>query len=128
MIKHHLYKIRKVITKADLILIFILISSSVLSFIHSNRNPNNAEVLIYIHNELFDRVELTTQRQIIEIETGITLEIKDRKIRLTSSTCREQFCVKQGWTKSLPIICVPNELLITIKSKKKEKDPLLITS
>jgi len=128
MIKRHLQRLKKIITKADLILTGCLFLTAVLIFILIADPNNNAEVYIYKHNELLNKFKLTDQRQIIEIEPGIELEIKDKKIRLIKSTCQNQNCVKQGWTSSLPIVCVPNELIIVIKSSRKSKDPVLITS
>jgi len=40
------------------------------------------------------------------------LQVKAGKIRIKKNTCPHQYCVKQGWSNSLPIICVPNKLAI----------------
>jgi len=128
MIEHHIKSIKKILTKADLLLISTLILLSLLSFYFTNKKHDNAEVQIYSHNVLIHQLRLTEERQLIEISTGIKLEIKDMRIRLISSTCNKQICVDQGWTRNYPIICVPNELLIIIKSKKKDEEALIITS
>ena len=50
---------------------------------------------------------------------------KDGKVRIKASTCKNKYCVKQGWSNRFPIICIPNEVSVVIKSKKKEE--MLIT-
>jgi len=125
--KHHLFKIKKILTKADLFLIVFLIIISVILTLNLTERSQNAEVYIYQHNKLIKQVKLTEKQQQVSIAEGIVLEIMDFRIRLLESTCRNQLCVKQGWTSQLPIVCVPNELLIIIKSSSSE-EKLLITS
>jgi len=128
MIQSHLQIAKKIVTRADIILAGILMITAVLAFILISNPDNNSEVYIYQHNQLLHKFRLTVQRQIIEIEPGIVLEIKDKKVRLIKSSCQNQTCIKQGWTSNLPIVCVPNELIIVIKNSRKSKEPALITS
>jgi len=82
------------------------------------------QVEISYHNKLIASVSLDKDR-IIDLAEGIIVEIKDGKIRIKESTCKNKYCVKQGWSNRFPIICVPNEVSVVIKSKKKEE--MLIT-
>ena len=82
------------------------------------------QVEINYHNKLITSVPLTKDK-IIELDEGIIVEIKGEKVRIKESTCKNKYCVKQGWSSNFPIICVPNEVSVVIKSKKKEE--MLIT-
>ena len=127
MIKHHIRAAKKILTKADIILILILLvlAVSLLSMIRSKNE--NGIAYIYLHNELVKEIELTDEQKTIIINQDITLEIQQRKIRVLHSNCHEQICVKQGWSANLPIVCVPNELLIVIK-RTNSQEKMLITS
>lgn len=55
------------------------------------------------------------------VEGAVTLEVKNKAIRVKSADCPLQTCVKTGWI-SKPaqvIVCLPNKLLIRIKGNKK---------
>ncbi|MCD4796415.1 MAG: NusG domain II-containing protein [Candidatus Cloacimonetes bacterium] len=115
--------LKKIFTPADIVLIIILLFISGL-FLWGIKNEFQAkEVEIYYHNELIEKCSIKDDR-IIELDKGIEIEIKDGKVRMKESTCKNQFCVKQSWSDRFPIICVPNEVSIIIKSKKEE---MLIT-
>jgi hypothetical protein len=115
--------LKKILTPADIVLIVILLIISGIFLWGMNKNYRNKEVEIYYHNQLVKKCDLS-QDQLIEIAPGITAEIENGKVRMKESTCRNRYCVKQGWSDRFPIICVPNEVSIVIKSKKEE---MLIT-
>ena len=115
--------LKKILTPADIVLIVILLIVSGIFLWGMNKNYSNKEVEIYYCNQLVKKYDLN-QDQLIEIATGITAEIENGKVRMKESTCKHQYCVKQGWSDHFPIICVPNEVSIVIKSKK---DEMLIT-
>ncbi|MCK4653951.1 MAG: NusG domain II-containing protein [Candidatus Cloacimonetes bacterium] len=115
--------LKKIFTPADIVLIVILLIISGI-FLWGIKNELQAkEVEIYFHNKFIKKCNLNDD-QTLKLEDGIVVEIKDGKVRMKESTCRLQYCVKQGWSNRFPIICVPNEVSIIIKSKKKE---MLIT-
>lgn len=117
-------EIKKILNKYDLILIIILLVLSALIYNYLD-NRENLIAEIHYKEKLIYKLDLNNDK-IVEIDEGITAEIKNGKIRLIESTCKNKYCVKQGWSNSFPIICVPNKLLILITDNKKEK--LLITS
>jgi len=82
------------------------------------------QVEISYHNKFIASVVLDKDR-IIDVDEGIVIEIKNEKVRIKESTCKNKYCVKQGWSNRFPIICIPNEVSVVIKSKKKEE--MLIT-
>ena len=110
-------KAYKLLTNSDKILIiFILILTVLLSFNFSH-HTKNAVAKIYYKNEIIGRYHLN-KNQIITIDKGIKAEIKNGKIKMIESTCKNQFCVKEGWTNTIPIVCVPNKVIIKIENNK----------
>jgi hypothetical protein len=127
MSKQHFKAIGSILTRADLLLIsIILISAAVIFFTLKNSSPLKT-VYIYDHGELIKTLPLTEKQQIVTIREGIEIEIWNNKVRMLNSTCPDQSCVKQGWSDNLPIVCVPNEIVLVIKSKKPQTK-MLITS
>ena len=47
-----------------------------------------------------------------------TIEVKDKKIRISEANCRDQVCVRQGYRSKVgqSIVCLPHKLLVEIKS------------
>jgi len=116
--------LRKIFTSADIILIFFLLVIAVIILVLIKDDISAKQVEIRYHNKLVTSAPLNKDR-IIEIDAGIVVEIKDGKVRIKESNCKNKYCIKQGWSDRFPIICIPNEVSVMIKSKKKEK--MLIT-
>ena len=127
MIRRQLPNIKNILTKTDIVLITILLLTVIFSYLKIRNLSSQKKVEIYFHNRLVKKTSLS-QNQEIKISEGIIAEIKDGKVRMKESTCKKQYCVKEGWSDSFPIICVPNEVSIIIKSKKtKEKEKIIMT-
>ena len=47
-------------------------------------------------------------------EGRTTVEIKDHKVRINESPCRNKLCIRQGWIRSGVIICLPNRVIVTV--------------
>ena len=119
----NLANLKKIFTKADIILIISLLLFSGLFLWGFKKNFSEKEIEINHQNILIYKESLN-QNKIIEIENGIVIEIKSGKVRMKESNCKKQICVKQGWNDVFPIICVPNEVSIVIKKRKQD---ILIT-
>jgi len=51
----------------------------------------------------------------VEGPIGKTLiEIRDHRVRVTDSPCRNKLCIRQGWVRNGTIICLPNRVVITV--------------
>jgi hypothetical protein len=76
------------------------------------------EVIIYKDDVVIGTFNLMKDRVIHLGPFGVsmTVEIREQKIRVSSSSCRQQICVRKGWTDQFhdPIICVPNKITIEI--------------
>ncbi len=122
-INKNLSHLKKLFTKADIILIILLLVIAIIISVTLLNKRNEKIVEIHQNNKLIKRCKLDKD-DIIEIDELIIIEIKNGKVRMKSSSCKNQVCVKQGWSSYFPIICVPNKISIVIKSKKEE---MLIT-
>ncbi|MCF7858083.1 MAG: NusG domain II-containing protein [Candidatus Cloacimonetes bacterium] len=116
--------IRKIITPADAILIIFLLIIALLIVVFIKQNISGRQVKINYRNKLVNVLSLNKDKTIF-VDEGIIVEIKDGKVRMKASTCKNQYCVKQGWNTQFPIICIPREVAIIILSKNKED--ILIT-
>lgn len=127
MAKQHLKIIGSLLTKPDLLLIILILITAGLLFFTQHSKSDLKTVYIYDHGELLKTLPLTEKQQIITLQEGIKIEIMNFKVRMLSSTCPQQTCVKQGWSDNLPIVCVPNQIVLVIKSNKAQ-EKMLITS
>lgn len=84
-------------------------------------------VIIYHDTSIIAEYPLATDRSIkITGNLGpMTIEIKNHSVRISSSTCPHQLCVRSGaiTNESRQLVCVPNHILVAIKGKPK-KDPI----
>lgn len=127
MSKQHIKAIGRILTKADLILISIIVIAAAIIFYTLHNSNQLKNVYVYEYGELIKILPLTEKQQIVLIREGIKIEIRNYKVRMLSSTCPHQSCVKQGWSDNLPIVCVPNQIFLVIKTKKPQAR-MLITS
>lgn len=54
------------------------------------------------------------------------IEIADNKIRVREADCPDQICVHMGWASTAPqqIVCLPNRLMIKIKTAETDIDDI----
>ena len=115
----------KILTKTDICIITLILLSSILFFFYSNNNQQT-EIIINHNNEIYTQILLTEDKNIY-IDTQAIIEIKEEKVRILKSSCKNQLCVIQGWSSKQPIICVPNKIMIEFVGEKEAKDRLFIT-
>jgi len=48
------------------------------------------------------------------------IEIKDHRVRVTESPCKNKLCIRQGWTHHGTIICLPNRIIVTIEDESPQ--------
>jgi hypothetical protein len=86
--------------------------------------PQSRSVLVEVNGKPVYSLPLDKNR-IISVkgpEGNTTIEIKDRKVRITDSPCGNKLCIKQGWINSGSIICLPNRVVVTVGNKDMQKD------
>ncbi|BDU51641.1 NusG domain II-containing protein [Haliovirga abyssi] len=101
--------------------IFIFMGMTILKF-DKNSKPDKIE--IYVNNKLEYIYKLKNKQKIFKVPTpigGVTVEIKDMKVRVLTSYSPKKLCVKQGWISKSgeTIIGVPDKLIIKIKGKQE---------
>ncbi len=109
--------IKREVRLADLVLVVLVVVSIVLSFKAYSIEPNDAKAVVYKNGLVFGEYPLYEDR-VIEIDEHNSVAIKGGMIRMLSSDCHDRRCVKQGFTKAMPIICLPNRVVIEIKVKQ----------
>jgi hypothetical protein len=109
--------IKQEVRIADLVLVVLVVVSIVLGFRAYSIEPNDAKAVVYKNGIVIGEYSLHQDR-IIDIDEHNSIAIKDGMIGMISSDCPDKRCVKQGYTKSMPIICLPNRVVIEIKVKQ----------
>ena len=84
------------------------------------RQPTSksATALIYLKDRLLEEVDLRKDIIIPLLDGKMRIEVKGEKIRVADSECPHHICVNMGWIRysGQTIACVPNKVLIEIKS------------
>lgn len=102
-------------------LVLFLSSSSMLGFSFNRMSgfSQPAVALIYQQGRLLERVDLGKDRIIAFLDGQMSLEVKNGRARVLNTDCPHHICKNMGWIKynGETIVCVPNHVLIEIKSK-----------
>lgn len=118
------YSILNDLRPADVVLILLILLAIIFSARYYLSNKPHSQVYIYKDNQLFGIYSLEKDK-IIKIDVHNTVEIKKGKVRMKFSDCPDKRCVKQGFTKSMPIICLPRKVVIEINDNGKQKKLIL---
>ncbi len=91
----------------------------------SNLKGNKVEV--YVDNQLKYVFDLQEDKKEYFVDTnlgGVNLEIKNMKIRVTSSNSPLKICVKQGWISNSgdTIVGIPDRLLVKVVGTQETDD------
>lgn len=117
-------------TKADKIVIVLIMICSLLLFIPILNNQEEASIaIVEVSNKEVLRIDLS---QDDEYEVSGTLgtihiQVKDKKVRVTQENSPHHTCSKQGYVSdtNTPIVCLPNETIITIEGSESEEDTVI---
>jgi hypothetical protein len=103
------------ISISDLVLILACLFAVVLIWI--GREKNDSCLVVYKDDQVFGEYPLSEDIRIL-IDEHNSIEIKDGKARISYSDCPDKRCVKQGFNRNMPIVCLPNHLVLEFRSKK----------
>ena len=112
--KHQFWKLMNL---ADYLLIIVLLLSSFSAIYLMKKNSDRKHVEIYKNNELLYSVPINKDIE-ITIGNDAIVQIKDNRVRIIQSSCKNHLCEKQGWSENLPIVCVPNKIAVVIKNQE----------
>lgn len=75
--------------------------------------------VIYQRERLLEEVDLQKDKIITLLNGKMQIEVNKGKIRVLSSDCPQHLCANMGWIQhsGQTIVCVPNQVLVEIKSK-----------
>lgn len=97
------------------IVILIVITVIALIFILYGRDRGNV-VIISQNGEIIYTIDLSKENdRIITVEyhgSKNVIEIKNGNIHILDADCPDHICVNTGWLKNVPIVCLPNKLVI----------------
>ncbi|HOV15964.1 MAG TPA: NusG domain II-containing protein [Candidatus Cloacimonadota bacterium] len=114
----------KLLNAADIALIIIIILTAAGSYVIIHKSGKNQNAYIYYRSNLIGVFPLNKNMK-IKIKEGCIAEIKNGKIRMLQADCPDKICVRQGWSDMMPIICLPNQIVIEIKSDNRQEIHIL---
>ncbi len=111
-------------TVADRILLIFLLFISFFSLLLTKEVLSRSkEVSIEVDGEVRYIYPLDTDRKVYVAGSHghLTVEIKDRGVRVTDSSCPNKLCQRQGWVRAGAIICIPGRISVTVGGSEKSK-------
>lgn len=104
--------------KQDIRLLIILLVITLLLFFLFKNDGNYAYV--YYENNLIKTIDLG-KNDIYTVDgynDKVVLEVKNNKIRVVEEDSPFHLCSKQGYTNNVPIVCLPNKIVIDFKTNE----------
>jgi len=112
-------------TPGDRILFIFLILVSLIGIVFIKEVlPRSREVVIEVEGKVGYRYPLDTDRT-VEVKSSygrLTVEIKDKMVRVVHASCPNRLCEVQGWVSSGAIICLPNRISVIVGGPEGQKD------
>ncbi len=105
-----------------IILIFCAASTLWITYKSPQQSSKEKTLLVYRDKALLEEAGLNEDKIISILNGKIQVEIKGKRARVLSSDCPQHICMNTGWIQhnGQAIVCVPNRVLIEIKSKGPE--------
>ncbi|MGG4394627.1 NusG domain II-containing protein [Paenibacillus thiaminolyticus] len=116
--------------RGDLILIGVIVIAALAFLVpkwlfqQESENLHNSKVFanITVDGELYQKVELTKEEQIIKVETskGINiLKVHDYGIEMFDADCPDKVCLSFGFVTrpNSTIVCIPHRVLVELVSE-----------
>ncbi len=122
--------------KKNLIAILILALIIVLSLFSLkmiNRESKTLGIVKVIkNNEVIKTIDLSKVKESYEFEVkgdneeSNTIKVENTGVSIISASCKDKICIHTGKIKdsSLPIVCLPNKLIIKFESTKESEDDI----
>lgn len=112
------------IKKADIILgIAIIILGIAFTILIAVTGTNGSKVVVTVGGELYGTYDLNVDQEISIEQSGHInkVTIKDHKVSMVFSDCKNQICVKHKDIDSSneSITCLPNKVMVTIEGSEE---------
>lgn len=116
----------KIIKKADIVLLAVLLLVSTALSVWSFSGGSGAKAVVTVDGELYGTYSLS-QDQVIEIRQNNHLNkitIKDGSVQMSYSDCHNQICVNDGRISraNQSIVCLPNKVMVEIIGGEEDID------
>ena len=116
-------------TVGDLLTALMVTGFGIYIFLLQHSNSNRAaEVLVSKGGTQIFSLLLDTDNRIDLNQFGVNmiLEVKDGRVRVASSDCQQQFCVRHGWIEhpKEAIFCLPNHITVEVSGNSAEYDAI----
>lgn len=112
-------------TPGDRILFVFLLLVSLVGIVSIREVlPHSTEVIIEVDGKVSYRYTLDTDRAVeVKSSSGhLTVEIKNKMVRVVHASCPNKLCEIQGWIRSGAIICLPGRISVIVGgSEEPEK-------
>lgn len=109
-----------------LIFIVVIILSAFAYLFIQNKSENGNTAEIYVDGELINTISLDEDAVFtVKSENGSNkVQIRDGKISIISSTCKNKVCISHGeiHNSTAPLVCIPNKLVIRVESDENDVD------
>jgi len=109
---------------ADFVLVALVLTAIGVSARHFATSKPNSQVYVYKENLLWGVYPLDRD-EVIAIDEHNTIEIKGDRVHMIKADCPDKRCIKQGWATNLPIICLPNRVIVEVKASETEHKLIL---
>lgn len=112
------------------LMIFIVISAlalyaTLVLFVQSASTASSVAVVSYKSEEIM-RIDLSKNANYTVQGTlgDVTIEVLDQKIRVEKETSPYHLCSIQGWVQytAVPIVCLPNDIVILIENAERRNN------
>jgi hypothetical protein len=103
------------------LLVFLVLISFAGIFAVKEALSHANEVSIEVDGRVKFRYPLDIDRS-VRVEGdhgGLTVEIKDRQVRVTEASCPKKICERQGWITRGGIVCLPNRISVIVGGPEK---------
>jgi len=116
------------IKPADIVLIALFVVAAAVSLFLVSRasaGEKGSLAIIEVNGKEVKRIAIgggQPERKFIVhgVNGTSTVEVKDGRIRMVRSTCRDKICIGVGWidSRGKEIVCLPNRVVVRITGKR----------
>ena len=108
-----------------LIIVSIALYGSIRFLVETSTSSQKVAVVTYKSKEVL-RIDMSKDGTYVVDGTlgDVIIEVKDNKIRVQEETSPYNICSIQGWVEyaKIPIVCLPNHIMIMIEAKGEDHD------
>lgn len=121
-------KKNKVVTRADWILVVVLILLSLVSlfvFFRRGHNDSGLYLSVQVDGKEIDQLDFSSAMEGMSktytTEYGVnTVEFHDGKAHIIEADCPDKLCMRQGWVEreGQMLVCLPHHFMVEVRSRK----------